>query len=301
MDWRLSKFDWNKARAFLVTVDEGSLSAGARALKTTQATLSRQVSSLENELGIILFERSGHKLVLTPNGTELAEYVRTMAEAAEQLVMTATSKRETVEGTICISANEFDAAYRLPHILKKLNEQHPEINVEVIATDNVSELKRREADIALRWFEPTQNELNSNKIGSEEIGYFASKEYLRNRGGEPKSLVDLEQHSFIGYDSTVRLRNVLRSIGLKLTVDNFPFLCESYLVQREYVRAGLGIGVFPVDIGSKCSDLIRLLPEAETLQYELWLVSHREFNTSQRIKTVYDLMYKELIEYFEKN
>jgi len=298
MDWQLSNFDWNKARAFLVTVEEGSLSAGARALKTTQATLSRQVASLEAELGIILFERSGQKLVLTPNGTELAQYVRSMAEAAEQLSLVATSRNETIAGSISISANEFDSAFRLPKILKKLKTEHSDICVELIASDAVSELKRREADIALRWFEPTQNELNANKIGTEHTGLFASKEYIDSHGEIPTRPEDFIDHSFIGFDTTVRLRNVLRTFGLSLSKDNFAFICENYLVQREYILAGHGIGILPIDIGNNSSDLVRLLPKANTLQYDLWLVSHRDFSTSQRIKTVYDLLHAELKDYF---
>lgn len=297
MDKGLSKFDWNKARAFLVTVEEGSLSAGARALGTTQATLSRQVSSLEQELGIVLFERSGHSLVLTPSGAELAEYAKTMAEAAAQLSMVATGKNQTIEGTICISANEFDAALRLPPIFAKLRAQHPKINFEIVVGDNVSDLKQREADIALRWFEPSQNELISHMVGMEEVGFFASTDYLE-RNGEPETLAELSTREFIGFDSTVRLRNMLKPLGLQLTAENFPFLCDSYLVQREYALNGLAIGILPADIGNMHASLVRLIPDVPTKQYNLWLVTHREVNTNQRIKIVYDFMLQELENYF---
>jgi molybdenum-dependent DNA-binding transcriptional regulator ModE len=68
MDWRSVKFDWNRARAFLVTAEEGSLSAAARALGMAQPTLGRQVDALEEELGVVLFERVGRGLTLTPSG-----------------------------------------------------------------------------------------------------------------------------------------------------------------------------------------------------------------------------------------
>ena len=82
MDWRSVRFDWNRARAFLVTAEEGSLSAAARALGMAQPTLGRQVEALQDELGVVLFERTGRGLELTPSGLELLEHVRTMGEAA---------------------------------------------------------------------------------------------------------------------------------------------------------------------------------------------------------------------------
>ncbi|MEQ8698792.1 MAG: LysR family transcriptional regulator, partial [Bauldia litoralis] len=82
MDWRSVIFDWNRARAFLVTAEEGSLSAAARALGMTQPTLGRQVDALEAELGVVLFERVGRGLTLTPSGLDLLDHVRAMGEAA---------------------------------------------------------------------------------------------------------------------------------------------------------------------------------------------------------------------------
>ena len=85
MDWQNVRFDWNRARAFLVTAEEGSLSAAARALGMAQPTLGRQVEALQQELGVALFERTGRGLELTPSGLDLLEHVRTMREAAGRL------------------------------------------------------------------------------------------------------------------------------------------------------------------------------------------------------------------------
>lgn len=95
MDWRSVKFDWNRARAFLVTAEEGSLSAAARALGMTQPTLGRQVSSLESELGVALFERGGRGLELTPSGLDLLEHVRAMGAAATRLSLSASGQSQT--------------------------------------------------------------------------------------------------------------------------------------------------------------------------------------------------------------
>ena len=86
MDWRSITFDWNRARAFLVTAEEGSLAAAARAMGMNQPTLGRQVAALEEEIGFKLFTRRGRGLELTPNGVKLLEHVRLMGDAANQFL-----------------------------------------------------------------------------------------------------------------------------------------------------------------------------------------------------------------------
>ena len=109
MDWRSLKFDWNRARAFLVTAEEGSLAAAARALDMSQPTLGRQVTGLEQQLGVKLFQRRGRGLELTPNGVMLLEYVRAMGDAANSFSLSAMGKSEGVAGDICITASELMA------------------------------------------------------------------------------------------------------------------------------------------------------------------------------------------------
>ena len=143
MDWRSVKFDWNRARAFLVSAEEGSLSAAARALGMAQPTLGRQVRALEDELGVILFERVGRGLTLTPSGLELVEHVRAMSEAASRVSLTASGQSQSIEGTVCISATEVAAAYVLPPIITRLRRAEPGIAIEVVASNNISDLRRR--------------------------------------------------------------------------------------------------------------------------------------------------------------
>ncbi|MBL4684339.1 MAG: LysR family transcriptional regulator, partial [Nannocystaceae bacterium] len=100
MDWRKFGFDWNRARAFLVTAEEGSFSAAARALGLAQPTLGRQVMALEEEVGVTLFERVGNRLQLTATGTELVEQVRQMSEAAARFSLIAAGQSREIDGLV---------------------------------------------------------------------------------------------------------------------------------------------------------------------------------------------------------
>lgn len=293
MDWRSVKFDWNRARAFLVTAEEGSLSAAARALGMTQPTLGRQVSAFEKELGVVLFERAGQGLVLTPSGLELLEHVRAMGDAANRVSLTASGQSQDIEGTVCISASEVHAVFLLPPIIAKLREMEPKINIEIIATNNVSDLRRREADIAIRNFRPTQPELIAKKIKDASARLYATPDYLK-RIGNPASPEDLQQADFISFDSTGGLMNGLNELGLNLTKKNFPILTENYITHWELVKKGLGIGIMPDDVGDAESLVQQVLPEFEPIVFPIWLTTHRELNTSRRVRMVFDLLAAEL-------
>src|SRR5690606_21307968 len=107
-------FDWNRARAFLVTAEQGSFSAAARTLGIAQPTVGRQVAALEQELDVVLFERVGRGLSLTPTGLELVEHFRAMSEAATRASRVAAGQALSLDGPICISAGEVIASHWLP-------------------------------------------------------------------------------------------------------------------------------------------------------------------------------------------
>lgn len=293
MDWRSVKFDWNKARAFLVTAEEGSLSAAARALGMAQPTLGRQVDGLEQELGVVLFERVGRGLTLTPSGMELLVHVRDMGQAASNVSLTALGQSQALEGTICISASETYAAVVLPPIIAKLRLLEPGIQVEIVVANHASDLRRREADIALRNFRPTEPDLIAKKIGEAHAVLYASPDYI-SRIGAPKDPSDLRHADFVSMDHGGVFLKGLNSLGLGLTEANFPLMTESYLVMWELVRQGAAIGVLDAHIGDADTSVRRVLPDLEPLVFPIWLVAHRELTTNRRIRMVFDFLAEEL-------
>ena len=293
MDWRSVDFDWNRARAFLVTAEEGSLSAAARALKMTQPTLGRQVTALEKELGVALFERGGRGLELTPSGLDLLEHVRAMGDAASRFSLTASGQSTSIEGSICITATEVGAAFVLPPILAKLRQLEPGIEIELIASNSTSDLKRREADIAVRAFRPTQSDLIARRVRGANFHLYASSDCLR-RIGNPTSPEGFGDAEFIGIDRTKLLVDALRERGFPLTLRNFPIITEQHLVLWELVKHGLGIGFMVEDVGDAEPLVERVLPGLDPFPIEIWLVAHRELKTSRRVRTVFDFLISEL-------
>ncbi len=289
MNWNAISFDWNQVRAFLATVEEGSLSAAARALGQSQPTLGRQISALETSLGVVLFERVGRGLEITPSGLELLDHVRAMGEAAGRISLAASGRSQVIEGQVRISASDVWGAHILPPILHQLRDTAPGIEVEVVATSALSDLRRREADIAIRHVRPTEAELITRHVRDSTAGIYASPRWIA-RHGRPTCADDLNDACFIGFGTDERLITGLNSIGLSLTRQNFKLISESGVVAWEMVRHGLGIGVMMDEVAQTTPDVERILPDLPPFEVPIWLTTHRELHTSRRIRLVYDLL-----------
>ncbi len=293
MDWRTTTFDWNRARAFLVAAEEGSLSAAARALGLAQPTLGRQVEALEAELGLTLFERDGRGIVLTPSGIELLQHARAMGAAAMQFSLSAHGQSQAIEGDVSIAASETIAAVVLPPIIAKLRSNEPGIEVEIVVSNQANDLQRREADIAIRHFRPSEPDLYAKKVNDMHAQLYATPAYLE-KVGNPKTLQQLSGADFISLDKTNVVMHGLNANGMSLTEKNFPVMTQSYLVMWELVKQSVGIGVLDAAIGDKEPSVQRVLPDFNSIKFPVWLVAHRELKTSRRIRRVFDFLAEEL-------
>jgi len=289
-------FDWNRVKVFLATVDEGSLSAAARALGSSQPTVGRQLDALEKELGVVLFERVGRNLRLTPSGERLLDDVRRMSEAAQQLARIASGHSQSIEGPISITASEVEATFVLPDIVTRLRAELPGLEVELVATNSARDLRTREADIALRNYRPEHPNLIAKKICELRARLYATPALLEAHGAPEgfDRLTDLEGLPFVGFSHRYELKDGLVSLGLDVSEDNFVVLCEQQLVQWALVKAGAGVGLMQEDVGDAEPAVRRAFPDLPPFPFPIWLTAHRELATSRRVRVVFDFLCAEL-------
>jgi DNA-binding transcriptional LysR family regulator len=164
----------------------------------------------------------------------------------------------------------------------------PGLQVELVASNNESDLKRREADIALRGFRPTQPDLISKKLVEVAGRLYAAESYLDHLG-HPASPAEFSNADFISFDHTDRLISMLDGLGFKLTPRNFSVTTESRVVQWELVKQGVGIGIMPEQIGDAEPGVERALPSLEPLMGEIWIVAHRELKTNRRARMIREI------------
>ena len=288
MDQR-STFEWTQARAFLATVEAGSLSKAARALGLTQPTLSRQVAGLEAGLGVVLFERVGRALVLTDTGRDLLDHFRDMGAAAERIALAAAGQSQALEGRVTISASDAFAVYILAPLLAELREMAPGVEIEVRASNTISDLQRREADIAIRHLRPVEPELIGRQVGEWRARLYAAPSYLDGRG-RPAVPGDLAGHDLLGFAPVERLVATLVAFGLPVTRRNFRHVTDNGLVLAEMLQRGLGLAVTPAEFARRMAGIEPVLPDWPGIPVPLWLIAHREVHTSRRIRVVFDFL-----------
>lgn len=292
MDWQNNGFDWNRARTFLATVEEGSFSGAARVLGLAQPTVGRQVAALEQELGVALIERVGRGIRLTAAGADLAEHVRSMGEAASRLSLVAAGQSTSLEGLVRITASEVIAAYLLPPAIARIRAEHPGIELDIIASNAAQDLRRREADIAVRSFRPRDPELVAVKIQDGWGRLYAAPAYLE-RLGNPTDVAGLSGAHIFGFDRGEQMVRGLQAIGLPVDSSSFPVVTESHLVQWEMARLGLGICVMMDEVGDAEPGVRRVFDEP-AVPVPMWVTSHRELRTSRRLRVVFDILVQEL-------
>lgn len=284
-----SKFDWSLVRSFLAALERGSLLGAARALNSTQPTIGRHIAELEAQLGVVLFERTGRGLLPTDMALKLAESARAMESGAHQLARSASVAEAGISGTVRITASQPVACILLPPVLAQMRLALPEVQVELVSSNQVSNLLRREADIALRMVPPDQASLVAKRIGKVTLGAYAHRDYLKRRG-TPKQLADLLTHELIGNDRDETMLRGFAALGFPVVPEVFAFRTDDLIAYWEAVRSGLGIGFVADYVARTDSQVVPVVPMLRIPPLPIWLTVHREIRTSRRIREVYDFL-----------
>lgn len=291
-------FDWYLVPSFLAAHKQGSLMGAARVLGISQPTVGRHVALLEAQLGTPLFERTGRGLLPTPAAQRLADAAQAMEAGAQSLLRGAQQAQTTLSGSVRLSASQPVACHLLPPLLAQMRSELPGIQVELVSSNAVSDLLRREADIAIRMVRPTQGSLVARRIGQSRVVACAHRDYLTQRG-TPQQPEDLLQHDLVGNDRVGDIRQGFAAMGQPVPPEQFGFRTDDLIAYWHAVRAGLGIGFVASYLLKEDPDIVQVLPDLPIPALPVWLVVHREIRSSRRIRAVYDFLARELPHHFE--
>jgi len=285
----IADFDWALVRSFLAVLDAGSLMGAARKLQAQQPTLSRHVAELETQLGTPLFERTGRGVTPTAAALAITDAARQMESGAGSLARALAVKSEATTGTVRISTSQVAAAWLLPSVLAALQAEEPGIAIELVASNQISNLLRREADIAVRMVRPAQATLVARKLADLPIVACAHASYLQRAGklGEP---IDLLQHRLIGYDRDDLLLRGFAALGFAVTRESFALRTDDQVAYGRLVAAGAGIGFVAAYNIRHWPGVLPVLPMLQIPPLPCWLAVHREIRGSRLVRRVYDYL-----------
>jgi DNA-binding transcriptional LysR family regulator len=282
------ELDWALLRAFLEVAQAGSLSRAAAALGTSQPTLSRQIATLEAEVGQALFERTTRGMRLTKAGEAMRFPAQRMREHAQNFALVAGGHAQTLAGTVRVTASEIFSAYVLPPLLRKLRDSHPEIQIELVASNTLENLLERDADIALRMVRPQQAALIARRLPDQPLAMYAHRDYLA-AFGKP-SAANMLQHRWVGFDRSDLMLRGFRAAGFRVNRDLFGFRCDNQIVAWQAVLAGMGIGAGTHRVAALTPQLTRVLPKIVIPPMPMWVTAHRELRGTPRLKIVFDAL-----------
>ena len=273
--------NWEWYRSFVRVLETGSLSAAGRAMGMTQPTVGRHIDSLEAALNLKLFTRSFDGFAPTDAALELKPYAVGLASTAAALRRVASSHGEGVRGTVRLTASEVVGVEVLPPILTALRRQHPELVVELVLSNQVDDLLRREADIAVRMVRPTQDALVAQRIGGIELGLHAHRRYLADHG-TPRTMAELRQHAMIGFDTETAFIRQLQTRYPAFTRASLSFRADSDLANLAALRAGYGIGICQATLARRDPSLVRVLRKEFAPMLDTWIAMHEDLRHSAR-------------------
>ena len=283
----VSGIDWSLLRSFLAVVETGSLSGAAGRLAMTQPTLGRHIRDLETQLGVMLFTRSVRGLDPTQAALSLIADARAMGAAAEALALKAEGRSQQLTGTVRATASVMVAGLLLPPILADLRQAEPHIQIEIVASDTAQNLLRRDADIAIRMFDPSQAALIARKLGDAPVGLFGAQTYFARRG-RLTSVTDLLEHDVIGLDRSDAIIAAYAAHNIPATRDHFPLRCDDPLTYWSLILAGAGLGFAQTILAGRHPDLEQVSIGLRIPAMPVWLVMHEEVRNNARIRRVAD-------------
>jgi DNA-binding transcriptional LysR family regulator len=284
---------WELYRSFLGVLKEGSLSGAARALGVAQPTVGRHVAALEKSLKLALFTRSPTGLLPTEAALALKTHAETMESTAAALERTAASQGVGISGVVRITASDVIGVEVLPNVIARLRHEHPDLKIELVMTNRVQDLLRREADIAVRMTPPRQETLIARRVGLIEVGLHATRQYLAAHGS-PGNLAELAQHTLIGFDQeTAFIRSARKALPV-LNREMFSLRTDSDLAQLALIRAGAGIGACQVPIAKRSDTLVRVLQRKISFSLETWITMHEDLRNRPSCRVVFEALISEL-------
>ncbi len=280
--------DWDKLRVFHTVGVSKSLTKAGESLHLSQSAVSRQISALEEKMGIALFHRHARGLMLTEQGEIL---FRTVSEMVTKLQATEISLAEATarpKGPFKITVPTTFGALWLAGQMKEFTDLYPEIDVTLICEDRELDLTTRQADAAIRFHPARHPDLVQVPIMSLRNSLYASNDYLRIHG-IPQRIEELTRHKLVGYDSSVSSQpfpgvNWMYEQAASKSVKLAPsFRVNSLLAMRTVVKQGIGIAALPDYLMHRTRHVSRVLPELAGPVTEAWYVYPVELRNSKRI------------------
>lgn len=287
--------DWDKLRVFHAAAEAGSFTHAAETLHLSQSAISRQVSALEHDVGVPLFSRHARGLVLTEQGEMLFRTAHDVLMKLESIKSRLAETKDRPSGVLRVTTTVGLGTGWLTERSKEFLDLYPEINLQLVFTNEELDLTMRQADCAVRLREPSQPDLIQRRLFTVHLHVFAAQAYL-DKHGTPKSVADLDDHRLVTFGEPVPHYlaglNALETVGKSEGQRRTSVLQINDLMSiMRAVRRGVGLAMLPDYMAGKDSGLVPVLSELEGPSFDTFFVYPEAMKNQAKLKVFRDFMF----------
>ncbi len=286
--------DWDKLRIFHSVAESGSLTGAGQSLGLSQSAVSRQITTLEESLGVALFRRHARGLVLTEQGHLLQEATREIHSRLSLIKGQLMDTHRRPAGPLTVTVSEFIASTWLAPRLAEFREAYPDIQLTILIDDKVLNLSRREADAAIRLYKPKEAGLVQRHLAAIHFHICGSKAYFEKHG-RPRKPEDLKDHFLLGFPEGItgpfeNINWLLDLAEVKARANPKLVLMNSMYGIYRAAREGAGLAVLPDYIIKTYPELEVVLPNLKRPDVDMYFLYAEERRNSKRIIALRDFI-----------
>jgi DNA-binding transcriptional LysR family regulator len=251
----------------------------------THSTLLRKLDLIETRLQTKVFNRGRPRYTLTAAGHEIERAAR----AFEPLARTAETRANGADllpsGQVRVSVSSVVIDYLLPEVLARFRSDFPEVEIELVGSREHVNLRKREADIAIRIADTVPDWLVGRKLADLHF-----KIYTRSTGGRRMPLQGVDelarQPRWIGFERDGHDLKFDRWLAKHVPAKQVVLRVDNFSHAATMVRAGIGMALLPQFVESSIPDVQALTGSIAELVTPLWLITHPELKDAARIQAL---------------
>lgn len=283
--------EWENLRYVLAVADAGSVAHAARSLGVNHSTILRRLGAFERELGLRLFERLPTGYVPTAGCEELIATARSIDDMVAMLERRLAGQDLRLSGKIRVTTTDTLMASVLPDILTEFRTAHPEIDIEIAVSNVMFNLRKRDADIAIRPVPNPPGSLVGRRVSKVAFAIYGSVE--KYAGRRPADLAELP---WLGPDDSLAESSVAHWMKATLPKGAVSIRSDSLLALRLGAEAGLGVTALPCYLGDTSPKLVRIRAPIAAMETALWVLTHPDLRNAARVRVFMQFMASALVQ-----
>ena len=274
----MQHINWDNLRYVLMVANKGSVAAAARELEVNRTTVLRRINSFQQDLNCRIFDRGDAGYVLTPEAEKMIDAAREVEATLFNMQRQIEGRELKLEGELRVTTTDsFMLSVLGPH-LASFRQKHPHIVVDVLVTNTILDLNRRDADVAIRPTPFPDSKLVGRRLRDVEFGVYAIPELVAEAAGK-----DLFEGRWIGYADSLRATPVGSWFETAVPETNICMRCDSFVAVRIAAENGIGLALLPRFLGDQSAALTDLQADTAALTVGLWILTHPDLVRSARV------------------